>query len=669
MRFLALTINQRQQSTAYATAAASTTARAAASGKSSMLSFNLRFANVPKPQLKFEHPPDNYVSPWKPILTAKPHAKVLLEDSVKLQHETSRYEPSPRKNMATPARMEDQRRRNRHTNRKQKRQHHVKDQKTQSQETNRSMAWEPAPPGPACKRVKWKANTRPRYNHPYQTEIEAYDYPIFVRTRREPTLYQPVETTVATWVDTYEGVLAMLEELKQAKEIAVDLEHHEYRSYIGLTSLMQISTREKDWIVDTLKPWRHRLEVLNEVLADPNIVKVFHGSYMDIIWLQRDFGLYVVGLFDTGAACEALRFPAKGLAYVLQRFVNFEADKRYQLADWRLRYEYHFDSCLFFFFFFFLFKFLILISFTRPLTNEMLYYARSDTHYLLYLYDLLCNQLLNQKYPGTNEPCIDSVLRKSKDLALRVYQGLDYGEDGRGNVGWFEHLRKMQDVNSMTDQQFSVFQAVHKWRDEVGRRQDEGVNFILPLHILNDIARLVPSDVKAIHSLLRSSAPGAKSRVEELLGVIKDASAPPFAMSFHDILSIEASGHREEAAAASNPSRILSAEAFRSTQSHMFGAVPVSSLWEASQPSQNVDNVPEDIPVPWAKYVEGAMLEETLGASNPDIEMADDSDTAPEVPAERHEEEGGSRGTVHSEGRPQAQSRGIGGRCGTHLQL
>lgn len=66
----------------------------------------------------------------------------------------------------------------------------------------------------------------------------------------------------------------MLQDLRQAKEIAIDLEHHEVHSYVGLVCLMQISTRDKDWIVDTLKPWREDLQVLNEVFADPNIVKV-----------------------------------------------------------------------------------------------------------------------------------------------------------------------------------------------------------------------------------------------------------------------------------------------------------------------------------------------------------------------------------------------------------
>lgn len=105
------------------------------------------------------------------------------------------------------------------------------------------------------------------------------EYPKRVYKKAEPIPYKPIDGTEATWVDTYEGVLEMLEHLKKAKEIAVDLEHHDFRTYTGLVSLMQVSTRDQDWIVDTLKPWRHKLEVLNEVFADPNIVKVLYPRY------------------------------------------------------------------------------------------------------------------------------------------------------------------------------------------------------------------------------------------------------------------------------------------------------------------------------------------------------------------------------------------------------
>ncbi len=58
---------------------------------------------------------------------------------------------------------------------------------------------------------------------------------------------------------------------------------------------------------------------------------------MDIIWLQRDLGLYVVGMFDTYYAARALGYTGGSLAFLLQKFVNFTAQKQYQMADWRTR--------------------------------------------------------------------------------------------------------------------------------------------------------------------------------------------------------------------------------------------------------------------------------------------------------------------------------------------
>ena len=65
--------------------------------------------------------------------------------------------------------------------------------------------------------------------------------------------------------------------------------------------------------------------------------QVFHGAYMDIVWLQRDLGLYVVGLFDTHYASRSLGYAGGSLAFLLKKFIDFDADKKYQLADWRIR--------------------------------------------------------------------------------------------------------------------------------------------------------------------------------------------------------------------------------------------------------------------------------------------------------------------------------------------
>lgn len=66
--------------------------------------------------------------------------------------------------------------------------------------------------------------------------------------------------------------------------------------------------------------------------------QVLYGADSDIEWLQRDFGLYVVNLFDTHQASRALNLARNSLDHLLKHYCSVDSDKRYQLADWRVRY-------------------------------------------------------------------------------------------------------------------------------------------------------------------------------------------------------------------------------------------------------------------------------------------------------------------------------------------
>ncbi len=61
------------------------------------------------------------------------------------------------------------------------------------------------------------------------------------------------------------------------------------------------------------------------------IFQVLHGCGSDILWLQRDFGVYLVNVFDTGEAARVLQYPSFGLAHLLQAFCSVEAQKQYQV--------------------------------------------------------------------------------------------------------------------------------------------------------------------------------------------------------------------------------------------------------------------------------------------------------------------------------------------------
>lgn len=173
---------------------------------------------------------------------------------------------------------------------------------------------------------------------PYQKEITDFDTNLSADQikRGEPVKPIDVDQTKFEYVDTLEKLEALRDHLLQedVTEIAVDLEAHTARSYQGLTCLMQITTRQpgniqSDFIVDTLKLRSEVGPKLRQVFADPTKLKVLHGADMDVLWLQRDFGIYIVNMFDTGQAARVLQLKGFGLAHLLQKYCGVLADKKY----------------------------------------------------------------------------------------------------------------------------------------------------------------------------------------------------------------------------------------------------------------------------------------------------------------------------------------------------
>ncbi|GKA14407.1 RRP6-like protein 3 isoform X1, partial [Tanacetum coccineum] len=181
------------------------------------------------------------------------------------------------------------------------------------------------------------------------------------------------------WVDDEEKLKQLVEVLSNERVFAVDTEQHSLRSFLGFTALVQISTRDEDYLVDTIA-LHDVMGILGPVFANPNICKVFHGADNDVIWLQRDFHIYVVNLFDTAKACDVLSKPQRSLAYLLETYCGVITNKFYQREDWR----------------------------QRPLPKDMLEYARMDAHYLLYIADCLVAELKLQK---------NAYVAPSKDLS------------------------------------------------------------------------------------------------------------------------------------------------------------------------------------------------------------------------------------------------------------
>ncbi|XP_028170386.1 exosome component 10 [Ostrinia furnacalis] len=328
------------------------------------------------------------------------------------------------------------------------------------------------------------------YEHPYKVELELYQPPSWLLEPEPeaPAFPPPPEDTRLTLVETAEQLDRLVAHLGSVRELAVDLEHHSYRSYQGITCLIQISTDEGgDFIVDALAAREH-VHKLNVIFTDPTKLKVFHGAESDVLWLQRDFGVYVVGLFDTHRAARALGLPLLSLKGLLAHYCNVSADKKFQLADWRI----------------------------RPLPAELVAYARGDTHYLLYVARRLRREL---RARAASPRLLLAVLDASRQLCGATYNKEAVRDDSHLAL----YVRSRKKFNS---QQMAALQLLYKWRDAHARELDESTTYLLPNHMLVALAESLPRELQGVSACCSPTPPFVKQNLLAIHRLLLSVSLP-----------------------------------------------------------------------------------------------------------------------------------------------
>uniref|UniRef100_A0A8C0AUA1 Exosome complex component 10 n=1 Tax=Buteo japonicus TaxID=224669 RepID=A0A8C0AUA1_9AVES len=405
----------------------------------------LHAKNISRPQLKFREKIDNSNTPFVPKLFIKPNALKPLPEALTKSGRERKERPE---DLDVPAALAD----------------FIHQQRTQ--QTEQDM-----------------------FAHPYQYELEHFSPPDGVLKKPEPQMYRPIKETPCHFITTLDELVELNEKLMNCKEFALDLEHHSYRSFLGLTCLMQISTRTEDFIIDTLE-LRSEMNILNETFTDPAIVKVLHGGDSDVEWLQKDFGLYLVNMFDTHQAARLLNLGRHSLDHLLKLYCNVDADKQYQLADWRI----------------------------RPLPEEMVQYARDDTHYLLYIYDKVREALWER---GNEQPTqLQVVWQRSKDICLKKYIKPLFSDES-----YLELYRRQK--KHLNTQQLAAFRLLFAWRDKMARQEDESTGYVLPNHMLLKIAEELPKEPQGIIACCNPVPPLVRQQINELHLLIQQAREMP----------------------------------------------------------------------------------------------------------------------------------------------
>ncbi|CAN0897001.1 Protein RRP6-like 3 [Linum grandiflorum] len=314
--------------------------------------------------------------------------------------------------------------------------------------------------------------------HPYEQEIKALLDTPPAEFEFDVTSWSKELSDSYVWIETESQLKELAELLSKERVFGVDTEQHSLRSFLGFTALIQISTGSEDYLIDTIA-LHDSMGVLGPVFADPNICKVFHGADNDVLWLQRDFQIYVVNLFDTAKACEVLSKPQKSLAYLLETYCGVYSNKLLQREDWRL----------------------------RPLSPEMLEYAQMDAHYLLYIAHCLIGELRHQDVD--NSPSPDEKLqyveatRRSNMICMQLYtKEIDrYPGEAAASSILFRHF-DIREGSSISSETQDLVKRLCTWRELMARVHDESLRYVLSDQAIVSIAGNFPTDLTELCQLI-----------------------------------------------------------------------------------------------------------------------------------------------------------------------
>lgn len=248
-------------------------------------------------------------------------------------------------------------------------------------------------------------------------------------------------------VDTPEKLEKAVMEISKSAVISIDTESNSLYAYQEEVCLMQISTKHKDYLIDTL--CLDDITAFDKIFRDPSVEKIFHAAEYDLICLYRDFGFEFCNLFDTMIAARILGVHSIGLGNLLKEHFNIKTNKKYQRANWG----------------------------KRPLTQQMQNYAVLDTRYLFELRQIFHQQLEEKDLLELAEEDFKREIEKIHHLDLSKT---------------YKEVWRYPNAKDLSHEQLAILQALADERDLIAQMKDKPLFKIIEDKHLTELAKLAP---------------------------------------------------------------------------------------------------------------------------------------------------------------------------------
>jgi len=282
----------------------------------------------------------------------------------------------------------------------------------------------------------------------------------------------------AELIDTPDALHRCIQQWEGLKVLGVDSESNSFFAYRDRLCLLQVTADGKDYIVDPL-PLGDELEALNPVLANPDIIKIFHAAEYDLMLLRQDLGADVRGLFDTQVSMTLLNYQRTGLAHLLEENYGLKVSKKEQRSDWG----------------------------RRPLSSSQIEYARTDTHFLPDLYQRLNDELASLDL-------MEVAHGEFRRLEVEVLEPRKINLEG-----W----KRMKQARGLNPEAKARLRELFQWRELTAERVDKPAFRILSNETLIDLATSPPAEMRELAGRRGIGWPKAKKVGEEIMAALGEA--------------------------------------------------------------------------------------------------------------------------------------------------
>ncbi|CRG94692.1 exosome complex exonuclease RRP6, putative [Plasmodium gallinaceum] len=212
-------------------------------------------------------------------------------------------------------------------------------------------------------------NLRNPYEYEINNMIELYkksdkDILKFLNVKYELTVPLGINEKKYEIIDNKDDLIKLIKIIKlEYDKISIMVKINYKNSYRGFTSLILIGTKDVDYIIDVFNMFED-IFLLNEITTDSKILKITYDSKNVILFLQRDFSVYLVNVIDILICSNYLNLK-NSLSNLVYNYFNVSMNNIRSYSNFL----------------------------TRPLTPDIINILRNTFHYLYYLFDYVKTDL------------------------------------------------------------------------------------------------------------------------------------------------------------------------------------------------------------------------------------------------------------------------------------